>query len=49
MISRTWPLGPSQYSASRRKLAPWQGLGALAAWAAGGLAAGGLALRLRDA
>jgi ABC-2 type transport system permease protein len=30
-------------------LTPWQGLGVLAAWAAGALAAGGLLLRLRDA
>jgi ABC-2 type transport system permease protein len=30
-------------------LAPWQGLGVLAAWAAGAMAAGGLLLRLRDA
>ncbi len=30
-------------------LAPWQGLGVLAAWAAGALLLGGLALRLRDA
>ena len=29
-------------------LTPWQGLGVLAAWAAGALLAGGLALRLRD-
>jgi ABC-2 type transport system permease protein len=30
-------------------LTPWQGLGVLAAWAAGALLLGGLALRLRDA
>src|SRR5262249_23277542 len=30
-------------------LAPWQGLGVLAAWTAGALAAGGVLLRLRDA
>jgi ABC-2 type transport system permease protein len=30
-------------------LSPWQGLAVLAAWAAGGLLAGGLLLRLRDA
>jgi ABC-2 type transport system permease protein len=30
-------------------LTPWQGLGVLAAWAAGALLAGGLLLRLRDA
>jgi ABC-2 type transport system permease protein len=30
-------------------LSPWQGLGVLAAWAAGALLAGGLLLRLRDA
>jgi len=30
-------------------LTPWQGLGVLAAWAAGALLAGGLMLRLRDA
>jgi ABC-2 type transport system permease protein len=30
-------------------LAPWQGLGVLAAWAAGAMLAGGLLLRLRDA
>ena len=30
-------------------LAPWQGLGVLAAWAAGALLAGGLLLRFRDA
>ena len=30
-------------------LAPWQGLGVLAAWATGALLIGGLALRLRDA
>ena len=30
-------------------LTPWQGLGVLAAWAAGAMAAGGLLLRLRDA
>ena len=30
-------------------LAPWQGLGVLAAWTAGALLAGGLLLRLRDA
>jgi ABC-2 type transport system permease protein len=30
-------------------LTPWQGLGVLAAWAAGALVAGGLLLRLRDA
>jgi ABC-2 type transport system permease protein len=30
-------------------LAPWQGLGVLALWAAGALLVGGLALRLRDA
>jgi ABC-2 type transport system permease protein len=30
-------------------LTPWQGLGVLAAWAAGALFTGGLALRLRDA
>jgi ABC-2 type transport system permease protein len=30
-------------------LTPWQGLGVLAAWAAGGLLVGGLLLRLRDA
>jgi ABC-2 type transport system permease protein len=30
-------------------LAPWQGLGVLAAWAAGALLAGGLLLGLRDA
>jgi ABC-2 type transport system permease protein len=30
-------------------LSPWAGLGVLAAWAAGALLAGGLALRLRDA
>ena len=30
-------------------ITPWQGLGVLAAWAAGGLAVGGLTLRLRDA
>ncbi|HWG14678.1 MAG TPA: ABC transporter permease, partial [Streptosporangiaceae bacterium] len=28
---------------------PWAGLGVLAAWTAGGLLAGGLVLRLRDA
>ena len=30
-------------------LTPWQGLGVLAAWAAGALLAGGVLLRLRDA
>ena len=30
-------------------LTPWQGLGVLAAWAAGALVAGGLLLCLRDA
>jgi len=30
-------------------LTPWQGLGVLAAWAAGALLAGGLLLRFRDA
>ena len=30
-------------------IGPWEGLGVLAAWAAGALLAGGLALRLRDA
>ena len=30
-------------------LTPWQGLGVLAAWAAGALIAGGLFLSLRDA
>ena len=30
-------------------LSPWQGIGVLAAWAAGALAAGGLQLRFRDA
>jgi ABC-2 type transport system permease protein len=30
-------------------LAPWQGLGVLAAWACGALLLGALALRLRDA
>jgi ABC-2 type transport system permease protein len=30
-------------------LAPWQGLGVLALWAAGGLVVGGLVLQLRDA
>ena len=30
-------------------IGPWEGLGVLAAWAAGALVAGGLALRLRDA
>ena len=30
-------------------LAPWEGLGVLAAWAAGALVLGGLSLRLRDA
>jgi ABC-2 type transport system permease protein len=30
-------------------ISPWAGLGVLAAWAAGALLAGGLALRLRDA
>ena len=30
-------------------IAPWAGLGVLAAWAAGALLAGGLALKLRDA
>jgi ABC-2 type transport system permease protein len=30
-------------------LTPWQGLGVLALWATGGLLAGGLMLRLRDA
>jgi ABC-2 type transport system permease protein len=30
-------------------LTPWEGLGVLAAWAAGALLAGGLLLRLRDA
>jgi ABC-2 type transport system permease protein len=30
-------------------LSPWQGLGVLAAWAAGALLLGGLLLRLRDA
>jgi ABC-2 type transport system permease protein len=30
-------------------LTPWQGLGVLAAWAAGALLAGGLLLSLRDA
>ncbi len=29
-------------------LTPWQGLGVLAAWAAGALLAGGLLLRSRD-
>jgi ABC-2 type transport system permease protein len=32
-----------------RPIAPWAGLGVLAAWAAGALVAGGLVLRLRDA
>jgi ABC-2 type transport system permease protein len=30
-------------------LAPWQGLGVLAAWAAAALAVGALVLRFRDA
>jgi ABC-2 type transport system permease protein len=30
-------------------LTPWQGLGVLAAWAAGAMLAGGLLLRFRDA
>jgi ABC-2 type transport system permease protein len=30
-------------------LAPWQGLGVMAAWAAGAMLAGGLLLRFRDA
>jgi ABC-2 type transport system permease protein len=30
-------------------LTPWEGLGVLAAWAAGALLAGGILLRLRDA
>ena len=30
-------------------ISPWAGLGVLAAWAAGAMAAGGLLLRLRDA
>jgi len=30
-------------------IAPWAGLGVLAAWAAGSLLAGGLLLRFRDA
>lgn len=34
---------------SGEPLAPWTGLGVLAAWAAGALLAGGLLLRLRDA
>jgi ABC-2 type transport system permease protein len=34
---------------SSQPLAPWTGLGVLAAWAAGWLLLGGLALRLRDA
>jgi ABC-2 type transport system permease protein len=34
---------------SSMPLSPWQGLGVLAAWAAGALVVGGLQLRLRDA
>jgi ABC-2 type transport system permease protein len=30
-------------------LSPWAGLGVLTMWAAGGMLAGGLVLRLRDA
>jgi ABC-2 type transport system permease protein len=34
---------------AQQPIGPWQGLGVLAAWSAGALLAGGLALRLRDA
>jgi ABC-2 type transport system permease protein len=34
---------------SELPLTPWQGLGVLAAWAAGALTAGALVLRFRDA
>jgi ABC-2 type transport system permease protein len=36
-------------SLRRLPLTPWQGLGALALWAAGALTVGALVLRFRDA
>ena len=43
------PVHPGHGGRRGLPLAPWQGLGVLAAWAAGAMAAGGLLLRLRDA